>query len=902
MLVVPWLMAIVTQAAAAGPMEVAGRVVDAKGQPVAGAELWVAGFESASPEQMDQVKALKTPLISIMSFDAKPRGVSDAEGRFRFTMPAPRDARVAELPWTVLASHAKHGLGVLAVSRQDLKKGDGDGVEVKLAAPGGSEVRVVRPNGKPVAGVGVFPIILRVGPVAGSVNRDRQISEFPLPDELAKRLGAKTGPDGRGTIAAVAPRDLHSVLLEVPPASRQLVAATAGPDGVSVFTLLPVGRVKGRVVVDDPKLLKGLKIHMFSRPTGGQNASGTKAEAVPDASGRFEVAELPVGQLLVNVQVPEKSALKFILPRFMQIEADQTTEVTITERKPPKVRTIAGRVVDTKGKPVAKATVFQSGDAPARTETTSDTEGRFSLPGVAEAATFVFARAAGFRFAGRGVKAGESDVTITLVHENERPIVSMATLAPAATPEQESAAAHRLIDAYATKVLAKGDTNDKVRLLEVLARVDPARALELTERKTFKEPFLNAMIRERVAAGLFESAPDEGLAVAESIDDPAGRALALLKGVETLPPSEKPKKLELLDRALVAAKAAREPTGIRVLLMAQVAEHWLDMGLTEKGKTLLRDALPDAEQLPDEAWPSYAKATFAEELCQVDLETALKLTKGLSGKFEYDRHHGNIAHELAGKDPVAAERVLGMVKEPYQHDEYTVRVVYRMAPVDLARARRLAPGTVNPVMSGYALGMGALALADAKKTDEATALLREALNILDTGGGFGESPTRHPSDRASACAALLTVAERIHPDLVPETFWRTLSLRYPRPPDTARDPNGFCDVRIAVLLARYDRGVARELLARHIGPEAGEPPGERGLAFAAAAVIDPAWAVELVERLPEDPDVKVNQTKNDARLAVAAVLARHGEARWRYLQSHYAYLWVADTEDLGGQL
>lgn len=885
MLVVPWLIAVLAQGTEAAPMEVAGRVIDAKRQPVAGAELWfVAGFGPGSER------------------GAKPRAVSDAEGRFRFTAPAPGDAQGAELPWAVVAAHAKHGLGALSFTHQSLKKGNSDGIEVKLAAPDGAEVRVVRPDRKPAAGAAVFPMSLRVDPAGGSVARNVKMSAFPLPDELAKRLAARTGPDGRATIVGIAASDLRAVLLESPGAGRQLAPATAGPDGVFVFTLLPVGRVTGRVVVDDPKSLKGIKLNLFSQPIGGPNASGGRAEAVPDASGRFEVAELPAGQLFINVQVPDKPALKFILPRLVTIEAGRTTEVMITERKPPKVRTVAGRVVDTNGKSVAQATVFQSGDAPARTETKSDNEGRFSLPGVAEASTFVFARAAGFRFAGRAVKLGDSDVTITLVREGERPVVSMDTLAPAATSEQESAAAHRLIDAHATNVLEKGDTNDKVRLLEVLARVDPARALELTEGKTFKEPFLTAMIRERVAAGLFESAPDEALAVAESIEDPAARALALLKGVDALPSSEKAKKLELLDRALVAAKAAREPTGIRILLMAQVAEHWLDLGLPEKGKALLRDALPDAQQLPDEAWPSYAKGVFAEEFCQVDLDTALKLTKGLSDKFEYGRHHGNIAHELAGKDPAAAERVLGMVKEPYHHDDYTVRIVYRMAPVDLARARRLPTAMVNPVLRGYALGMGALGLANAKKTGEATALLREALDVLDNAGGYGESPTRHPSDRASACAALVAVAEKIDPDLVPETFWRTLSLRYPRRPDTASDPNAFCDLRIAVLLARYDRGVARELLTRHVGPEMGEPPGESGLVFAAAAVIDPAWAVELVERLPDDPDVKTQGTKNQARLAAAAVLGRHGEARWRYLQSHYTYLWVADIEDIAGDL
>jgi hypothetical protein len=106
------------------------------------------------------------------------------------------------------------------------------------------------------------------------------------------------------------------------------------------------------------------------------------------------------------------------------------------------------------------------------------------------------------------------------------------------------------------------------------------------------------------------------------------------------------------------------------------------------------------------------------------------------------------------------------------------------------------------------------------------------------------------------------------------------------------------------LLARYNREVARELVARHVGPEAAEVDlsAYRGLAFAAAAVIDPAWAVELVERLPDDPDVKVHSTKNSARVAAAAALARHGDTRWQYLQNHYAYLWVADTEDHAADL
>ena len=43
---------------------------------------------------------------------------------------------------------------------------------------------------------------------------------------------------------------------------------------------------------------------------------------------------------------------------------------------------------------------------------------------------------------------------------------------------------------------------------------------------------------------------------------------------------------------------------------------------------------------------------------------------------------------------------------------------------------------------------------------------------------------------------------RIDPGLVPETFWRALSLRYPRKTGAAGDPSASCDLRVGLLLAR----------------------------------------------------------------------------------------------------
>ena len=82
---------------------------------------------------------------------------------------------------------------------------------------------------------------------------------------------------------------------------------------------------------------------------------------------------------------------------------------------------------------------------------------------------------------------------------------------------------------------------------------------------------------------------------------------------------------------------------------------------------------------------------------------------------------------------------------------------------------------------------------------------------------------------------------------------------------------GQADVLLAMMLARYDRAIARSLI-EPLAREPGRQPSMfvgRGELHVAAAVIDPKWAVALVEAMPEDPDLKIQSPKNSARLAVA---------------------------------
>ena len=111
-----------------------------------------------------------------------------------------------------------------------------------------------------------------------------------------------------------------------------------------------------------------------------------------------------------------------------------------------------GRVADRQGHPVAGAVVFQSGDGPRRTQTTTDEQGRFRLDGVARRPAFVFAQKAGFRFHGQIVGEAADPITMTLMRAEEKP-EAMRTR-PSPTPhEEELALARRAIDPYAEKVL-----------------------------------------------------------------------------------------------------------------------------------------------------------------------------------------------------------------------------------------------------------------------------------------------------------------------------------------------------------------------------------------------------------------------------------------------------------------
>ena len=480
------------------------------------------------------------------------------------------------------------------------------------------------------------------------------------------------------------------------------------------------------------------------------------------------------------------------------------------------VPAVEARVLDRLGRPVAGADVWIPDEKGGPISTTTDAQGRFRFAEVPPRRSFLFVEAAGYRFHGQVIQPGARLTDVTLARSDEPRSSRMTTLAPSRSRKEERALESRFFLTYAERAVKKGDESTRLSALEVLARVDPGRVLEVIETRSFANPWFNDYLRRACAKALWEDSHEEALAVVEAMQSPESRTRGHLDACDAMPSTERKARLDQVDQALLQARAITEGDH-RVQTLGQVAEHYLDLGAVEKGTKLLRETLPAARELPKEGWGGYARGSFAEELAQVDRAAALQLIREVGDREALpDRHRLNMAQELASRDPAQAEWLLTTLKDRDQLVRALSRICHAMALKDPDRARQLANrdfGNVRnaealPFARAHALGMIALAIADTDKP-KAARFLEEAFDLLKSMAAEGR-PGPLGTDAATVAAALLPVAERIDPARVPEYFWRAASFRVSsKPQRVAAAPP---DAMLALLLARYDRDAAMVLL------------------------------------------------------------------------------------------
>jgi hypothetical protein len=156
----------------------------------------------------------------------------------------------------------------------------------------------------------------------------------------------------------------------------------ASEPALRTVRLRPAARVEGRLILNQPEQLKGMKIYATTsdpadRSGGaGQGQPTGAAEAIVDEGGSFTIPAIATGSLQLGVRLDESLPVRPRLPESIVIRSGAANRVGITMEKAVRVRGVIR--VKGSGKPVPAASVHiyygaaQQGDTPV-----TDAEGRY---------------------------------------------------------------------------------------------------------------------------------------------------------------------------------------------------------------------------------------------------------------------------------------------------------------------------------------------------------------------------------------------------------------------------------------------------------------------------------------------------------------------------------------------
>ena len=724
-------------------------------------------------------------------------------------------------------------------------------------------VLVEGPDGRPIAGARITP---RRISIFGKAAAD-------VPTSLAEPLATSTGPDGRATLNYLAARDrMTAVRIFADAIGTQDILLNERPAGgsepsVITIKLRPTTHLAGRVVDQDGQPVVDHAVEVWSRGAGGRLLPNTvEFENGPlrtRADGSFQTPDHLMAGSTYRVAVRDEGKDPIFSDWITML--DKPRDLPLFVLRP--LRAVRGQVVDRQGKPMAGIEVFQSGDGPERTTARTDAGGRFSLGGFRQAPVFLFVRGEGLRFQGRLIKPAETDVTIEVTRVSERPAREMKMLPdPIAFAESRSLAL-RLAEPLWATAAAEGDDNHKYRALSQLVSVDPARVLERLASVKFKLPERVHRLRGEIVLALARTDFEEASAVAESIEDPATRAWALIRLTDTLPVNDRDRKLALLDRALLHARNATEQ-GDRLWRIGEVADRWYELGEVQKAKALCAEGVQLDKQLTDKT--DFRRALFAGALARVDLPASLAIGKEINRGGVW----GAIALQLVDHNPAEAERLWTLTKGMGRSRVTDPRLAWKLARVDPAAARRAIDGL--PFTRSSMPHLFLFMALGAKERNEAVALDAFQIGVKGIDRLLQENPERYQS----SVGGFLPIVERIDPALVVELFWLDVSSRLPA--GNPRMLDAALPSRLITHLAWYDREVAEALFEQvraRIDQASGDQSADWAREFLAWSLFDPRAAVARLETLPIDSKLQTNAIH--ARLAVAESLAQDHEQRWR---------------------
>jgi protocatechuate 3,4-dioxygenase beta subunit len=619
-------------------------------------------------------------------------------------------------------------------------------------------------------------------PIGGaSVSAISQVYDHRTGAPTNRDVTVRSDERGEFAITGLDPRVPIRLRAQVENAAKVVSVAKLGKAPVRVV-IVPreVFRITGRVVDAKGAVVANASLELWHRDWRPPPAEAEPTKVVlknairTDASGKFTTPPiLPDGQYRFVIRA---AGVKSAETGWLDATAPETAKAQ--ELAVTRLGGLAGVLRDRQGKPIADAqvTLFSSD---LRVATTSDTGGAFKLEIPSGKGFCIIARHPDFRV--HGVCYDKDpvhlDQTLTRLTEPADKRSPRTILAQ----EERQKLLHELLGPYKDKLTAAKSPEETYRATQVLAQADPAFALAHLEKHPLKPAMLQdsalMMVVKRWAGRQTEDAEE----VIGKMQTPYVKAMALCDLADGLPATSRARKLEVLAEALVAARGEKSPE-FRAIVLGFTGRRLFDLGEKDRATAVLREGAKLAGGLATGTFAGYARGSFATDLALIDLPAALALVKDLKDPREFRRHHGNIAHRLAGIDPAEAVRVLDLIPGPQanefnERDHYAIRVCYRMASVDLPRALKTADSIIDAFSRAQALGVMAQAMSR-KDVKTATDLLRRAYTLLEQEAQRPDPPQlTSPLTAGSVAAVLVFCAAAIDATLVDECLWRATALQ-----------------------------------------------------------------------------------------------------------------------------
>jgi hypothetical protein len=849
-------------------------VADSKGQKLPGVDLIVATGYSGP---------LGGPTRGIT------RGVTDQDGRAIVPLAIAPDDQVppAAMIWAYKPGCA---LSFVRVALRGVisKTQSPPPTRLVMKKANGRNITVLDADGHPVVGLQLVPCMIRA---VGGVGLNS------IPDEWSARFTVTTDASGKATFPNLSPVSEPLTVRVSSPSIASHTLSLPNPPGNDTLQIGRPGRLVGIVRSESGQPLGGVSVDLWVRASGdvplkAVERNSTPTERIPldghplvsGPQGAFQTPATLLGGSTYRVSIHHDGFAPFV-SEWQTLEGSRVVIPPIRLRS---LKTLAGKIHDRQGRAVPAARVFLPSGGPT---TRTDVNGRFTLASVLPDKTVLLVECPGFRLHGLPIDPSTQtgELSLTLARTQEAPEQSMAVLDEPIPLDEARTLANRVIEPYLRDALEKGSDGQKRQVITALGNVDPDRALDLVKQADLDGHPFSPTIRASLSLGIAPNDPAGAEALIQSITSPDLRSAALVRMIRFLPASEGPRKRRLLEQVTPLVRSLADPLA-KIVRLGTVAGIWLDLHEVERARSILHEALPLYDALPEER----RRNAFPFALARLEPDAAMERIEKIP-ELPRVAFAAVVAPEVAIDQPALAERLFDlMLSGDRVPNNKVLLLCRRLASVDPPRARHVAMSLKNSGTRACAWACVAFGLMPKDRPAALEALdkaideidhFREKAHGLETAIPYG-SPRN--IDLANPAVLILPIVEQVAPERLAEVFWRAIALHPKWDPDNERllVESAYLGTE-CMILARYDRNVAAALFApmdAYLKSLSITKPANCEFdpsALIAKSCIDPRAAVELLEALPPPRVFGSSSPVHESRLYLAEDLAQPAEKRWR---------------------